>query len=196
MTEQANIVNSKKAGVADYLPIILAAAAVILSAIGLIRVANIYRQIIYAGQVLISVYMLIQMCIHIKDGGRGYLKATLYALALLEALRATILVTIGVNTMAGYVARFILIILACSCVLTAERIGSAVGEKAAISIVVLETVLYLVFLFGFPGILLGHLNRFLPLASILMSVGICILVKTGNAQMTDSEKTDSDSVNP
>jgi hypothetical protein len=44
--------------------------------------------------------------------------------------------------------------------------------KIAISVVVLEVALYLVFLFGFPGIMLGHLNRFLPLVGVLITASM------------------------
>ena len=48
--------------------------------------------------------------------------------------------------------------LACNCALTAERIGRKGVEIAVTSIIALEIVLYLVFLFGFPGIMLGLLK--------------------------------------
>ncbi len=172
----------KKNGMIACLPIILSAMALVLSVVGLVRVSNVYRQIIYAGQALICVYIIIQMGVHLKDGSKWHIKVALYAYAVLEALRATILVTIGVNTIVGYVARFVLIILACSCVLTAERIERTGSEMAAYSIIALEIVLYLVFLFGFPGIMLGHLNRFLPLVSVLMSACFCIVVKSMDIQ--------------
>ncbi len=175
MEEKKNVEVSGKEGVIKYLPIALTAVALVLSAVGLFRVFNIYRQIIYAGQALICAYMLVMMGMHLKDGSRNYLKAVLYAYAVLEALRATILVTIGVNTIVGYVARFILIVLACCSVAAAERIGQSGSRVAALCIVVLEVALYLVFLFGFPGIMLGMLNRFLPLVCLFMSLSRCIL---------------------
>lgn len=51
---------------------------------------------------------------------------------------------------------------------------------SAVSVIALEIVLYLVFLFGFPGIMLGLLNRFLPLAGVLIAGSIFILIKTDN----------------
>ncbi len=182
MAENESITTSKKTGMMGYCPILLAIAALVVAAIGLVRVLNVYRQIIYIGQILISACLLVQGGINLKNGEKNFIKHILYACAVLEALRATILVTIGVNTIVGYVARFILIVLACCCVLTAERVGSGSGEKAAVGIIALEIVLYLVFLFGFPGIMLGRLNRFLPLASVLIAVGIFALVKSSSCQ--------------
>ncbi len=184
MAEKESVDISKKKGMIEYIPICFVAVALVLSVVGLVRVSNIYRQIIYAGQALICAYMIIQMGVHLKDGGKGFIKVALYAYAVLEALRATILITIGVNTMVGYVARFILIVLACCCVLTAERVERTGSEKAAYSIIALEIILYLVFLFGFPGIMLGHLNRFLLLVSVFMSACFCIVVKSMNVQTT------------
>lgn len=178
MTEKNNTGMIKKNRIIDFLPITLSAAALVVSAVGLFRVANISRQIIYAGQVVIGLILLIQGVFHLKDGGLKYLKTVLYACAFLEALRATILITIGVNTVVGYVARFILIMLACSCVSTAERMGRKGVEIAAASIIALEILLYLVFLFGFPGIMLGLLNRFLPLAGVLIAGSIFFLIRT------------------
>ena len=174
-------------GLIGYLPILTSTMALILSAIGLVRVANSYRQIIYAGQALICIYLLINICLNLKKGGTGYLKVALYAYAVLEALRSSIIVTIGVIPIVGYEARFILIILACCCVLT-ERLGREGKEIAALSIVILEIVLYLVFLLGFPGIMLGRLNRFLPLAGVLIGVTFFILIKTGNTETSGSNE--------
>ena len=181
--------NKNNFGLRGYLPILTSTMALILSAIGLVRVANSYRQIIYAGQALICIYLLINICLNLKKGGTGYLKVALYAYAVLEALRSSIIVTIGVIPIVGYEARFILIILACCCVLTAERLGREGKEIAALSIVILEIVLYLVFLLGFPGIMLGRLNRFLPLAGVLIGVTFFILIKTGNTETSGSNET-------
>ncbi len=181
MTEnETNATNNdvKKPEAKDYIPVVLSAGALIFGLVGLIRIANIHRQIIYGGQALICVFMLVLVIRHLRDREKSYIKVLLYVLALLEALRATVLVTIGVNTYVGYVARFLLILLACNCVLTAERIGREGCEKFAVSIVIMEIALYLVFLFGFPGIMLGRLNRFLPLASVLMAACICMLLRT------------------
>ncbi len=49
--------------------------------------------------------------------------------------------------------------------------------------VILEIVLYLVFLVGFPGVMLGHLNRFLPLVGILIAGSIALLQKGKNSQL-------------
>ena len=147
MGDEKNIGITRANRMMGFFPVILSAGALIVSAVGLFRVANVSRQIVYAGQAVISVILLIQGVLHLKDGTMKWLKASLYVCAFLEALRATILVTIGVNTTVGYVARFILIMLACSCVLTAERIGRKGVEIAVTSIIALEIVLYLVFLF-------------------------------------------------
>ncbi|MCR5404086.1 MAG: hypothetical protein K6E91_09775 [Butyrivibrio sp.] len=186
MTETNSTEISQNGGVIEYLPILTSAVALIFSVIGLVRVANIYRQIIYAGQALICIYLLVNICLHLKKGGIGYLKVALYAYAVIEALRATILVTIGIIPLVGYDARFILILLACSCVLTAERLGRPGQEIAALSIVILEVVLYLVFLLGFPGVIHGRLNRFYPIVGVLIGLTFFILIRKGKAETSGS----------
>ena len=176
MTE--SISNTYKKSVVKYVSLVLAAAALALSLVGVVRVANIYRQIIYLGQALVSGCLLIQQIIHLKNDQKGYLKTILYAYAIVEALRATVLITVGVNMIAGYVSKFILVALACCCVIAAERIGSKGAEAAAYCIIAFELIVYCVFLGGFPGIMLGLLNRFLPLVGIFISASLCILIKT------------------
>ena len=59
--------------------------------------------------------------------------------ALLEALRAALLNTDGVNPWVGALAKFILAVLACNCVLVAERIEKGSSEKISLGMVILES---------------------------------------------------------
>ena len=163
---------SKKNGVLAVVHMICVAAALVLAIVGIVRISNIGRLIIYIGQGLICIAILVLGLIHFKDGSRKYLHVILIAYAFLEALRVALLSTDGVNQIVGYVARFFLAVLACACILLAERMDKADNIKIAISVVVLEVALYLVFLFGFPGVMLGHLNRFLPLVGVLITASV------------------------
>ena len=80
-------------------------------------------------------------------------------------------------------AKFILAVLACNCVLVAERMEKGSSEKISLGMVILEIVLYIVFLVGFPGVMLGHLNRFLPLVGVLIAGSIALLQKGKNSQL-------------
>ena len=153
-------------------------AGLVLAIIGFVRIPWGNRVIIYAVQGAFCAFMIVQGLRHLKDGDRKYLRIALYIYTCIEALRTTLLITIGVNTIVGYVARFLLIIMACDCVLIAERMDKPEGVKIAISLLILEVVLYLLFLFGFPGIMLGRLNRFLPLIGVLTAVGIVLGLKS------------------
>ncbi len=57
------------------------------------------------------------------------------------------------------------------------------SEKISLGMVILEIVLYIVFLVGFPGVMLGHLNRFLPLVGVLIAGSIALLQKGKNSQL-------------
>ena len=168
----------KKTGIMTGGMMASAIAGLVLAIIGIIRIPLGNRVIVYALQGALCAFLIVQGLRHLKDGKRKYLRIALYIYACIEALRATLLITIGVNTIVGHVARFLMIIMACDCVLIAERMDKPEGLKIAISLLILEIVLYLLFLFGFPGIMLGRLNRFLPLIGVLIAVGIVLALKT------------------
>lgn len=168
---------SKKMGVASVLQILTVVAALVLTVIALVRVRNIPRDIIYAGQAFVSLVLICFGIINSKEKSARNLKVLLYAYALLEALRVVLMNTIGSNLIVAGIVKFVLILLACNCVLVAERIGQENAWKSACGLVILEVLLFILFLIGFPGVLLGHLNRFLPLVGILIAVNIMLTIK-------------------
>ena len=116
------------------------------------------------------------------------LKIVIIAYALLEALRAALLNTNGIDPLISYIYRFLLAVLACNCVLVAERLDKRSGEKIAVGMVVLELALYIVFLIGFPGVTYGRLNRILPFVGILIAGSIALLQKAKNMQLGISKE--------
>ena len=157
---------------------IILVVAFAISVFGLIRNTDIYRGIIYFGQCLACVLIFAFGIMKFKDAESKIFKIVLISYALLEALRASLLNITGVHFIFGAIARFVLVCLACTCVLVADRMGNKPSKKMAIGMTILEIILYFVFLVGFPGVMLGRMNRFLPLAGVLIAASIALLQKS------------------
>ncbi|MCR5558454.1 MAG: hypothetical protein K6F75_12955 [Butyrivibrio sp.] len=164
-------------GTAAIIKGIMLIAAFVLGIVGIVRITDIYRIIIYAGQCIICVALFLFGVLKFKDVEGKFLKITIISYAILEALRASLINVTGVHFAVGVIARFILASLACTCVLMAERMGKESGKRTAIGMLTLEVILYVVFLAGFKGILLGRINRFLPLIGVLIAGTIALLHK-------------------
>ena len=148
---------------------IILVVAFAISVFGLIRNTDIYRGIIYFGQCLACILIFAFGIMKFKDAESKIFKIVLISYALLEALRASLLNITGVHFIFGVIARFVLVCLACTCVLVADRMGNKPSKKMAIGMTILEIILYIVFLVGFPGVMLGSMIRFLPLAGVLIA---------------------------
>ncbi len=111
----------------------------------------------------------------------------LYAYAALEALRVALIVTIGVSQIYGAIAKFLLVETACVSVLVAERMDTRNVDKFAVAMLVLEIALYLVFIIGFPGVMLGTINRFLPLVGVFIAGSVVLFIQAKNQQLAEKE---------
>ena len=158
--------------------LIILVVAFAISVFGLVRNTDIYRGIIYFGQSLACVLIFVFGAMRFKDSDGRIFKIILISYALLEALRASLLNITGVHFIFGVIARFILACLACTCVLIADRMGKREPGKIAICMMIFEIILYIVFLIGFPGVMLGRMNRFLPLSGVLIAASIALLQKS------------------
>ena len=174
---------TKNFGIGIFLQMLLMAAALVLTLVGLFTSRDLNRTIIYVGQTASCVLIIVFGIFRFKDRDRKFLRVVLNSYALLEALRAALLSTDGIDFWVGALAKFILAVLACNCVLVAERMDQASSVKISVGMVILEAVLYVVFLLGFPGVLYGHLNRFLPLVGVLIAGSIALLQKGKNMQL-------------
>lgn len=56
--------------------------------------------------------------------------------------------------------------------------------------VLLEIILYGVFILGFPGVMLGHLNAVMPAVGVLIAASVALLLRGKNVQLggSDNEK--------
>ncbi len=108
-------------------------------------------------------------------------------LQMLLMISALILTIVGIINNTNLHRAIIYIGQAAACiliiVLVAERMEKGSSEKISLGMVILEIVLYIVFQVGFPGVMLGHLNRFLPLVGVLIAGSIAILQKGKNSQL-------------
>lgn len=178
----------KKLGIALNVHLVLMVAAFAITVIGILRNTNLQRTIIYGGQAIACLLIVFFGVLRFADRDRKNLKIVLNAYALLEAFRAALLNTTGIHPAVAVISRFILAILACTCILVAERMDKRSGERVAILMVLLEFVLYLIFLLGFPGVLLGRMNRFLPLVGVFIAGSIALLQKSKNVQLGIGEE--------
>ncbi|WP_026657080.1 hypothetical protein [Butyrivibrio sp. AC2005] len=159
---------------------ILILTAVMLDLLGIIRILDPNRFIIYTFQSAACITIIFLSYVYIEDKNPTKIRIFLFNYAGLEALRAVLLNTTGINHTVGITAKIILIALSCTSAAMAIIIDKNICEKIAILMIVLETLLYAVFLIGFPGVLLGRLNRFLPLAGILIAISIFLVIRTRN----------------
>ncbi len=158
-----------------------------ISVVGIIRNISMYREMIFFGQAAICAALIYFCIFKFKDRDRDYLKVILMAYALLEAIRAALLNTNGINPAIAGLARFVLVVLAICYVLIAERIDKKDSERVALAMVVLEVALYLIFIFGFPGMMYGRLNRIYPIVGVLISGSIAIFLKAKFEQLGAEE---------
>ena len=180
---------TKGFGLIIMLAMLAIGGAFVITMIGLFRIGDLTRIVIYIGQAVCCLMIFDFGAFRFKNRDRKNLRIVLYAYAILETLRCSLLVIVGVKTWAGICARFILVLLACFCVMEAENTDKKKAEWIAIALIVLEVALYIVFLLGFPGILKGRLNRFMPIVGVLIACSIFLLQKGKNKQLGVRDKS-------
>ena len=68
-------------------------------------------------------------------------------------------------------------LLACDSFLLSERVEKKEGYYLSLSMILLEVILYLVFLLGFPSVKTRILYIALPFVGILIASTICLFVR-------------------
>ena len=168
----------KKTGWMILIQMILVGVGLLLTVVAIVRnYRETGRLVVYLGQALACVTVLIFGLLQFRNRDVRQFRYVLNAYALLEALRTALLGTMGVPPVYAFLARFLLAVLACDCVLMAERCEQESSIQIAYALLVLEFVLYIVFLLGFPGIFVGRLNRFLPAVSLLIAGSVLLFQK-------------------
>ena len=179
--EKRNESNSK--GLEFVCQVVLAAAALSLAIVGVVRSSQVLRIFIYCLQAALSVVIIMMGVFRFKEDDKKFFRAFLYSYALVQALRAALLGTIGINLYVAAIARFILVELTATIVLFAERMEHKSSEIVGYVLVSVETALSLLFLFGFPGVMYGHTNRFLILPSVFIAGAVALLHKSRYPQL-------------
>ena len=184
---------SKKTGIGVFFQTILICLALTLTAIGIAaRYDSVQRVIVYSGQAVVCVGFILLGFVKFKDRDRNLLRSLLYLYAFLEIFRAAFLNTNGIGIFVSGISRLLLAAVGIGCVLIAERADKRESRVIALCVLVLEVVLYLVFVFGYPGMMYGRLNRFFPLVSILIAGSINLFLQAKSEQLGTAERDPGD----
>ncbi len=178
----------KGLGLAIKVQMVLMGAAFALTVYGIVRINDLQRTFVYGAQAILCLLIFFYGVFRFGERDRKLLRIVLNAYAVLEALRAALLNTTGIHSSVAVISRFLLALMACCCVLVAERMDQRSGERVAIALVALEFLVYVVFLVAFPGVLLGRMNRFLPLVGVFIAGSIALLQRGKNKQLGLAEE--------
>ena len=155
--------------------ILLLVVAFALTVLGIVRVfPDRHRVIVYVGQAITCIGLLIFGIFHIEKGHPKLFKMIINFYALFEAFRAALLSTMGVAPFWGFIAKFILAILAICFVVFSERIEKKECLKLGYLSIALEIALYVVFLVGFPGVHVSRINCIMPAIGVLIAGSIVL----------------------
>ena len=179
----------KGLGIGIGFQILLLVLALVLTAFGIKgALHDVCRLIVYIGQAATCILFILFGLLRFKKHSDSAFKRIIYSYAFLEALRAALLNTSGVDDFPAIIARFLLVALACNCVLFAERCEKKESLAVSYGLLAFEILVYIVFLLGFPGVMYGHLNRFLPFVGVLIA-GTLILFQKARLSYKAAEST-------
>lgn len=183
---------NKKMGIGIFFQILLLVIGLAITVAGIIRISDPKRVIIYIGQALACIMFIVFGGLKFKNSDNRFFKYTIYSYGFLEALRSTFLGIDGVAPVFGYLARFILIALACNCVVFAERSGKKESLKISFGLLAFEILLCIVYFVGFPGVMLGRINRILPFVGVVIAGSLVLFQKGRIEQMENFNTTATD----
>ena len=178
MIDKYNI--TKKTGISILLQIILMTGALIISLFGVFTsldlINDLNRLVVYGGQAAVCLATIVFGVYYFAKKDTKYFKGLVIGYALLEAIRVSLLQTGGIVEIYGFLAKFILVLLALDAALLSERIEKKEGLYLALTMVGLEILLYVVFIVGFPAVRTRLLYMIVPLVGILMAGSMCIFI--------------------
>ena len=186
---------TKKTGLLILLQLSLMVGALAISLVGVFTsldlVNNLNRLIVYGGQAAICLATILFGIYYFGKKDTKYFKSLVIAYALLEAIRVSLLQTGGIPEIYGFLAKFILVLLAVDAALLSEKIEQKGGLRLAVIMVALEILLYAIFIIGFPAVRTRLLYMIVPLVGILMAGSMCIFV-TGRLEQILYGESESD----
>ena len=169
-----------KTGILILLQIAFMSGALIISLFGVFSsldlVNDLNRLIIYGGQAAICLATIVFGGHYFGKKDKKYFKSLVIAYALLEAIRVSLLQTSGIAEIYSFLAKFILVLLAVDAALLSGRLEEKRGLHLALIMLALETLLYVIFIVGFPAVRTRWLYMIVPLVGILMAGSMCIFV--------------------
>lgn len=171
---------TKKTGITILLQLLLMIGALIISLFGVFTsldlVNSLNRLIVYGGQAAICVATVVFGVYYFHKKDVKYFRSLVIGYALLEAIRVSLLRTDGIAEIYGFLAKFVLVLLALDAALLSERLEKKEGLRLALTMVGLEILLYVIFIIGFPAVRTRLLYMIVPLVGILMAGSMCIFV--------------------
>lgn len=182
---------SKKTLISILLQLVLMTGALLISLFGIFTsldlVNDLNRLIVYGGQAAVCLGTIVfGVCYFNKRDVRPF-KSLVLAYALLEAIRVSLLQTVGIAGIYSFLAKFILVMLVLCAAFLSERLEKRVGLRWAFAMLVLEIVLYVIFIVGFPAVRTRLLYMIVPLVGILMAGSMSVFVTGRLEQILYSE---------
>lgn len=182
---------TKKTGILILLQMMLMTGALIISLFGVFSsldlVNDLNRLVVYGGQAAICFATIVFGVYYFGKKDTKYFKSLVLAYALLEAIRVSLLRTGGISETYSFLAKFILVLLAVAAVLLSERLEKKEGLHLSVIMAILEILLYIIFIVGFPAVRTRLLYMIVPLVGILMAGSMCIFVTGRLEQIFYSE---------
>ena len=183
---------SKKTAIFMYLQVILIFAAFVLSIVGIVKTCiegiNINRVIIYSGQALTCLAVIIFSVFFFNKKETKYFRNIVLCYAILEAIRVSLLQTAGVPEIYAILVKFLLVMITLNAALLSDRMDKKEGYFISRLMLVYELVLYAVFMVGFPILRTRLLYIALPFIGPLISGSLCLFVEGRLEQIKYSEK--------
>ena len=168
----------KKVGIMIVFQVLLVVVALILTIFGIVKSTDSWNRIvIYGGQALACITIIVFGMVGFKKIDTKNFRMIIYAYALLEALRVTLINLNGIKEIYAILIKLILVIITCDCVLFAERLDKKSSVYISYALIILETILYVVFWIGIPAVGTRALYTFLPFVGILIASSICLFNK-------------------
>ena len=175
----------KNTGIAMLVQVFLVMVALIFTMIGVYKAneAKMNITIVYISQAVEFISIIIFGLVNFKNKKVKDFKLIINAYAIFLALQASLLNVTGYSNIIAVLMRFIIIILACNCVLFSERLERKDSVYISYASVALEVALYIVFLVGVPDSWGNNLIRGLMFSGVIMSGSICLFHKARIEQL-------------
>lgn len=176
---------NKNTGIGMMIQVILVMIALIFTMIGIYEANHAHNNItiVYISQAIEFLSIIIFGVVKFKNKNIRDFKIIINAYAVFLALQAAVLNMSDYSNVIAVLMRFIIIILACNCVLFSERLEKKDSVYISYAFVFLEIALYVIFLIGAPNSANDNLLRGLIFSGTIMAGSICLFGKARLEQL-------------